>query len=135
MWTGCFGEERRARGKRHDCTRSGTLPEYGIHALRHGNDGIYGNGHSWISDTKGSGWAELELAAPVRINRVVWSRDREGKFIDRLATEYRVEVAMEPGARQLVSSSRKRCTGPTQRSGTLSSTAISEPVNSRYGSS
>ena len=87
---------------------SGTLPEYGIHTLRHVNDGIFGNGHSWISDTDDSGWVELELAAPVRITRIVWSRDREGKFIDRLATEYRVEVATEPGVWQVVSSSANR---------------------------
>ena len=87
---------------------SGTLPKYGIHALRHVNDGIYGNGHSWISDTGGRGWVELELPGLVRINRVVWSRDREGKFIDRVATNYRVEVAREPGVWQLVASSADR---------------------------
>ncbi len=87
---------------------SGSLPEYRIHALRHINDGIYGNGHSWISDTPGTGWVELELPSPVRIDRVVWGRDREGKFIDRLATEYRIEVATQPGAWHLVASSADR---------------------------
>ena len=87
---------------------SGTLPKYGIHALRHVNDGIYGNGHSWISDTRGTGWVELELPAAARINRVVWGRDREGKFIDRVATDYRVEVATEPGTWQPVASSADR---------------------------
>lgn len=99
---------------------SGTLPEYRIHALRHLNDGIYGNGHSWISDTHGTGWVELELPAPTRIHRVVWSRDREGKFIDRLATEYRLEVAHEPGAWQLVASSSDRAP--------LSALAFTNPV-------
>ncbi|MDB6174308.1 MAG: two component regulator propeller/histidine kinase domain protein [Chthoniobacteraceae bacterium] len=74
---------------------SGTLPEYRIHALPHVNDGLYGNGHSWISDTPRTGWVEFELPAVTRISRVVWSRDREGKFIDRLATEYRIEAARE----------------------------------------
>lgn len=91
---------------------SGTLPEYRIHALPHINDGLYGNGHSWISDTPGTGWVELEMPAPVRINRVVWSRDREGKFIDRLATEYRIEVASQPGAWQLAASSEDRAPLP-----------------------
>jgi signal transduction histidine kinase/ligand-binding sensor domain-containing protein len=86
---------------------SGTLPEYRIHALRHVNDGIYGNAHSWICD-KATGWVELELPAPIRINRMVWSRDRLGKFSDRLATEYRIEVAREPGAWQVVASSADR---------------------------
>lgn len=87
---------------------SGTYPEYRIHALRNVNDGLYGNGHSWISHTVAGGWVELELPAPARIDRVVWSRDREGKFIDRLATEYRIEVATEPGSWQLVASSADR---------------------------
>ncbi|MFN0127194.1 MAG: two-component regulator propeller domain-containing protein [Verrucomicrobiales bacterium] len=87
---------------------SGTLPGFRIHALPHVHDGIYGNGHSWISDTLGSGWVELEFPAPVRIDRVIWSRDRERKFIDRLATDYRVEVASEPGEWQVVASSADR---------------------------
>ena len=32
------------------------------------------------------------------IDRVVWGRDREEKFRDRLAMSYRVEVAVEPGS-------------------------------------
>ncbi|MDB6133233.1 MAG: Protein of unknown function (DUF1553)/Protein of unknown function (DUF1549)/Planctomycete [Verrucomicrobiales bacterium] len=94
---------------------SGTYPEYRIHALAHINDGLYGNGHSWISNTAVGSWVELEFPAPVRISRVVWSRDRERKFIDRLATEYRIEVsesAAPDGAgnssRQVASSADRR---------------------------
>ena len=29
----------------------------------------------------------------MKIDRVVWSRDREGYLIDRLATDYRIEVS------------------------------------------
>jgi ligand-binding sensor domain-containing protein/signal transduction histidine kinase len=87
---------------------SGTLPGYRIHELAHVHDGIYGNGHSWIADTPGAGWVELEFPAPVRVDRVVWSRDRERKFIDRLATEYRVEVAVAPGDWRVVASSADR---------------------------
>ncbi len=72
---------------------SGTLPEYRIHALNHINDGLYGNGHSWISNSTGYCWVQLELPAPARINRIVWGRDREGKFNDRLATDYYIEVS------------------------------------------
>ncbi len=87
---------------------SGTLPGYRIHAIPHVNDGIYGNGHSWISDTMGTGWVELEFSAPVRVGRVVWSRDRERKFIDRLATGYRIEVPGDSGGWQAVASSADR---------------------------
>lgn len=87
---------------------SGTLPGYRIHELPHVHDGVYGNGHSWISDTPGGGWVELEFPGMVRIDRVVWSRDRERKFIDRLTTGYRVETAVEPGDWRLAASSADR---------------------------
>ena len=80
----------RAGGK---VTASGTLPGYGIHKLEHINDGVYGNGRSWISNEAGKGWVVIELPAVENINKVVWGRDRESKFIDRLVTEYKIEVA------------------------------------------
>ena len=87
---------------------SGTLEAYRIHALKHVNDGLYGNARSWICDTVRDGWVELELPAPARIDRIVWSRDRQGKFIDRLPVDYRIEVALEPGEWHLVASSSGR---------------------------
>jgi|GEM_PF-385321 len=97
---------------------SGTLPDYRIHALPNIHDGLYGNGHSWIADTPGTGWVELEFSAPVRLDRVVWSRDRERKFIDRLVTEYVLEVAVEPGAWRAVASSADREPLPELPAGT-----------------
>lgn len=99
---------------------SGTLAGYRIHALSHVNDGLYGNGHSWISDTPGGGWVELRFPAPVRVNRVVWSRDRERKFIDRLPLEYRIDVALEPGNWQTVASSSDRAAPPVEPDAELS---------------
>ncbi len=88
---------------------SGSLDEYRIHALRHINDGIYGNAHSWICNTIRDGWVEIELPAPTPINRIIWSRDREGKYQDRMATDYRVEAAPGPERQwQLVASSADR---------------------------
>ncbi|MES2571141.1 MAG: two-component regulator propeller domain-containing protein, partial [Verrucomicrobiota bacterium] len=110
---------------------SGTLPEYRIHALPHINDGHYGNGHSWISDTPRAGWVELELPAPTRINRVIWSRDREGKFIDRLATEYRIEAAREAGAWQLIASSADR----TPLAGVADANPVSRGLLGRFSPS
>lgn len=95
----------RAGGK---VTASGTLPEYGIHKLEHINDGIYGNGHSWISNEAGKGWVVIEFPAVENINKVVWGRDRENKFIDRLVTEYKIEVAVEWGDWKLAASSADR---------------------------
>jgi hypothetical protein len=63
------------------------------HDPRFVNDGQYGNSRSWMSNEPGKGWVELEFPAEEEINRIVWSRDREGKLEDRLPTEYRIETA------------------------------------------
>ena len=87
---------------------SGSLSGYEIHKLEHLNDGRTGNGRSWISSEAGTGWVQLEFPRAVRIDRVVWGRDREGSFKDRVATRYRIEVATEPGAWKTVASSEDR---------------------------
>ncbi len=62
------------------------------HELRFINDGRYGNGRSWMAAEKGKGWVELEFKQEQTIERVVWGRDREGKFTDRLAIDYQIEI-------------------------------------------
>ena len=89
-------------------TASGTLPGYAIHKLEHLNDGLTGNNRSWISDTAGRGWVQLDFPSPQRIQRIVWSRDREGAFKDRVATDYRIEAAREPGKWTEIASSNDR---------------------------
>ena len=89
-------------------TASGTYPNSEIHRLEHLNDGRLGNSRSWISNERGKGWVELEFPKAIAISRVVWGRDREQKFKDRLATQYRLEVAGEDGAWRLVASSADR---------------------------
>jgi hypothetical protein len=89
-------------------TASGTLPGYEIHRLQHLNDGRLGNDHSWISSEPGRGWVQLELAQTERVERLTWGRDREGRFKDRLATDYLIEVATEPGQWREVASSAGR---------------------------
>ena len=87
---------------------SGTLPGYAIHKLEHLNDGVPGNNKSWISDTSGRGWVQLDFPAPKRIQRIIWSRDRHGGFKDRVATDYRIEAALEPGQWTEIASSKDR---------------------------
>jgi ligand-binding sensor domain-containing protein/signal transduction histidine kinase len=87
---------------------SGTLGEYRIHALSHLNDGLYGNARSWICDSTRDGWIEFQLPGTTVIDRIVWSRDREGKFIDRLPVEYRIEVAALSGEWTRVATSEDR---------------------------
>ncbi|MEX0741331.1 MAG: DUF1553 domain-containing protein, partial [Phycisphaeraceae bacterium] len=89
-------------------TASGTYPNSDIHKLEHINDGKKGNNHSWISNTNGKGWVQIELAQADVINRVTWARDSDGNFSDRLATQYRIEIAMEEGEWETVATSETR---------------------------
>ncbi len=89
-------------------TASGSLAGYEIHKLEHLNDGRTGNARSWISSQVGQGWVQLEFPKPERVDRVVWGRDREGQFKDRLTTRYRIEVATEPDAWKTVATSDDR---------------------------
>jgi hypothetical protein len=87
---------------------SSVFPNSEIHRLEHVNDGKYGNSRSWISNERGQGWVELEFPDIVSIHKVVWGRDREQRFADRLAVEYRIEVAFGSNAWQVVASSADR---------------------------
>jgi mono/diheme cytochrome c family protein len=87
---------------------SGTLPGYAIHKLEHINDGKTGNEHSWISNTRGQGWVQIGFPAKARIQRIVWSRDRDVRCADRVPTQYRIEVAAESGKWTTVASSEDR---------------------------
>ncbi len=89
-------------------TASGTIDGFDIHKLEHINDGRTGNEHSWISSESGGGWVQLEFAKPERIERIVWGRDREGVFKDRLATGYRIEAASRTNVWRTVAGSEDR---------------------------
>ncbi|MFO0844089.1 MAG: PSD1 and planctomycete cytochrome C domain-containing protein [Gemmataceae bacterium] len=87
---------------------SSVYPNAAIHKLEHLNDGVVGNSRSWISAERGQGWVRLELPAEVTIDRVVWGRDREERFRDRLASGYRVEVSRDGVSWQAVAGSDDR---------------------------
>jgi len=74
---------------------SGNISETGIHQLKHVNDGLYGNDHSWISNEFGGGWVQLELKELMSIDRVVWGRDRLGSFNDRLPVRYELSTSVD----------------------------------------
>ncbi len=78
------------------------------HKLAHINDGKYGNSRSWISKSREGGWVQIELTKSARIDRIEWARDREEKYADRLAVDYRIEAAVEPGQWKLIASSTDR---------------------------
>ena len=89
-------------------TCSSALPGYEIHKLENINDGRFGNSPSWISNEPGRGWIQIELSKVVTVDRIVWARDREGQFGDRLATQYVIEVSVEPDQWKPVASSADR---------------------------
>ncbi len=63
---------------------SSLLPGHAIHQIAHLNDGRYGNSHSWIAAGSRNEWAQIELPQPRAISKIVISRDREGRFSDRM---------------------------------------------------
>ncbi|MFI4861154.1 MAG: PSD1 and planctomycete cytochrome C domain-containing protein [Phycisphaerales bacterium JB063] len=89
-------------------TSSGSYQGNPKHRLEHLNDGRYSNDYSWISNEPNKGWVQITLAEEQAISRVVWGRDRTSGYSDRLAVDYRIEVAVEPGAWKVVARSSDR---------------------------
>ncbi|HUT91238.1 MAG TPA: SUMF1/EgtB/PvdO family nonheme iron enzyme [Thermoguttaceae bacterium] len=84
-----------------EASASSCLEGYAAHAVAHLNDGQYGNARSWIP-AETSGWAQIELPRAVVVNRVVFSRDREGNYEDRLPSALEVHVSDDGKAWQTV---------------------------------
>ncbi|MGA2035947.1 MAG: discoidin domain-containing protein, partial [Thermoguttaceae bacterium] len=76
-------------------TASSCLPGYPIHQIAHLNDGLYGNSHSWIAASEDQPWAQIELPAPAQVCKVVFSRDREGRYQDRLPLGLEVRLSLD----------------------------------------
>ncbi len=74
---------------------SSCLSGYEIHQIAHLNDGKYGNSHSWIAASGTGDWAQITLARPEKIAKVVFSRDRLGRYKDRMPAELKVEVSLD----------------------------------------
>ena len=87
---------------------SDAFPGSPIHRVEHLNDGKVGNGRSWIAKGRGKGWAKVTWPKPTLVDRIVWGRDRDGAYIDRLATQYFVELEVELGVWSVVASSLDR---------------------------
>ncbi len=87
---------------------SGNRSSSGKHHLVKLNDGLYSDDNGWISNTKGQGWVEVEFAKPEQIDLVIWGRDRTSRHLDRLAIDYRIEVAEGMDDWKLVAGSMDR---------------------------
>lgn len=102
------GDQNVALASLGTTTRSSGDFKHPLHKREHINDGRHGNSRSWIVDSNQGGWIEIEFAQPTTIDRIVWGRDREGKYSDRLATRYRIESSIEPDVWELLASSADR---------------------------
>jgi hypothetical protein len=74
---------------------SSCLAGYAIHQVAHLNDGLYGNSHSWIAAGLSSEWVQIELPAPAVVSKVMFSRDREGRFRDRLPKQFEIQLSLD----------------------------------------
>jgi hypothetical protein len=67
------------------------LPGYPAHAIGHLNDGIYGNGNSWIGNSTDS-WAGLDVGVRSRLTAFAFGRDNtSGGLTDRTLGSYRIQ--------------------------------------------
>ncbi len=93
---------------------SSLLPGYPIHQIHHLNDGKHGNDHSWISNERGKGWAQIELLRPAAMSRIVWSRDggEPPRYNDRLPVAYKVEVSLDAKSWRTLATGEDRAIAP-----------------------
>ena len=72
---------------------SSCLSGYAQHAIDHLNDGEYGNANSWIAAGEHDEWAQIELRDVTDISKVVFSRDRNGQYADRIPVDVEVQLS------------------------------------------
>jgi len=90
------GKENHALAERGAvASASSLLPGYPIHQIKHLNDGLYGNDHSWIAASNKSEWAQIELPKPTAVAAVLVTRDRTGKYRDRNPEAFEVLVSQD----------------------------------------
>ncbi len=90
------GEQNLALAERGSvASASSLLPGYPIHQIEHLNDGRYGNDHSWIAAARDGQWAQIELPEPAEVSRVIITRDRTGRYKDRIAEVLEVLVSQD----------------------------------------
>ncbi len=63
-----------------------------IHRPEFANDGHYGNGASWISNSVNS-WLKIDLGQTILINRLTFGRDQTGGYDDRDPGQFIIAVS------------------------------------------
>ena len=74
---------------------SSCLAGHAIHRIEHLNDGQYGNDHSWIAAGTTGEWAQIELPRATKVDKVVFSRDREGQYRDRVPVHFEIRISLD----------------------------------------
>jgi hypothetical protein len=85
-------------------------PPTDLYSPAHAIDGIAGNMSKWVAN-KPNAWLELDFGQEREIQRVVWSRDQQGKLLDRVPVEYDM-VAQAPPSSPVVLT---RCAEPKEQ--------------------
>ena len=115
-----------------------TLPGFnGIHHAAHVNDGLYGNGASWISNSAYS-WIKIDLGKLTDINTVAFGRDRLGNYNDRDPGQFTIAVALSDNVYADGNSSRDSIeytlVYDSERAGFDGSVSTAETVQAYFGS-
>ena len=71
------------------------LPGYTQHTIAHLNDGIYGNGNSWIADSQAS-FAGVAFNQACTISSLAFGRDNTGAYADRYTGTYIFQYTTTP---------------------------------------
>ncbi|HJS20531.1 MAG TPA: discoidin domain-containing protein [Anaerolineales bacterium] len=75
-----------------------TIPGFGeVHQASNLNDGLYGPGTSWVSNSRNS-WIKIDLGKAAYINTVTFGRDRLGKLNDGDPGQFVIAVALSDDA-------------------------------------
>ena len=73
---------------------SSVLPGHSIHQIKHLNDGLYNNQHSWISNGEPS-WAEIDLGDIHTVSKVGFGSEHSQHHNDRAATKFDILVSTD----------------------------------------
>lgn len=106
--------------------------QHPLHRLPHINDGFHGNSKSWIAHKASNVWVQLTFPKPTMISKIIWSRDRTGKFSDRLPEKYKIIVGLKDKNASIIASHKRR--GYLNDNQPLPEiTEILEPLNASEG--
>lgn len=96
-------------------TASSLLPGYAIHQIHHLNDGRYGNDFSWIAAARENQWVQIELAEEAQVSRIIVTRDRTGRFTDRIPEAFEVLISQDGRQWQTVARRDRTAAGQSRR--------------------